>query len=197
MDFWNSQLTEKSWKILQDFSKEYDFVLIGGWAAYLWAKRQKSRDIDIVVELSELQKLKKRSLSKNDHLRKYEIKIEEIDIDIYVPYFSRLAIKPENIIRYARELEGFKVVSAEALLVLKQGAYDDRKHSAKGEKDKIDIMSLLLFSGIILKDYKSVLKENSLKGYIEILIKIVSSFNDYNQVGLTPGMLKSKKKLIL
>ena len=89
--FWNSLLTEKSWKILQEFREKYDFILIGGWAVYLWAKRQKSKDIDIVVSIDELQKLKKENLVKNDRLKKYEIKTGEIDIDIYASYFSELA----------------------------------------------------------------------------------------------------------
>ena len=74
MEFWNSDLTEKSWKILREFKKDHNFVLIGGWATYLWARRQKSKDIDIVVEIDELQKLKNEGLSKNDNLKKYEIK---------------------------------------------------------------------------------------------------------------------------
>jgi len=51
MEFWNNTLTEKSWKILQQLKKEnFDFVLIGGWAAYLWTKLHKSKDIDIVIK---------------------------------------------------------------------------------------------------------------------------------------------------
>ena len=146
MKFWNSLLTEKSWKILQDFGKKYDFILIGGWATYLWAKQQKSKDIDIVVEIKELQKLKAESLSKNDRLKKYEIKIEDIDIDIYVSHYSKLTIPPEDLKKYAKKIEGFKVLSPEALMILKQGAYEDRKNSLKGEKDLVDIMSLIFSS---------------------------------------------------
>jgi len=77
MEFWNSQLTEKSWKILQDISQQYNFILIGGWAIYLWTKQQKSKDIDIIVGIDELQKLKKANISKNDNLKKYELKFPE------------------------------------------------------------------------------------------------------------------------
>ena len=197
MEFWNSQLTEKSWKILQELKRKYDFILIGGWAIYLWTKQQKSKDIDIVVNIEELQKLKAENLSKNDHLKKYEIKTGEIDIDIYVSHFSKLAVAPENLEKYARDVEGFRVISQEVLLVLKQGAYEDRKNSTKGEKDKIDILSLLFFSDINLKHYKSVLKEYSLTHYLEGLLNLVRSFNDYNSLGLTPRELKLKKKAVL
>ena len=68
MEYWNTLLTEKSWVLLQEIRKKYQFVLIGGWAIYLWARRQKSKDIDIVVSIDELQKLKQENLEKNDHL---------------------------------------------------------------------------------------------------------------------------------
>lgn len=197
MEFWNSQLTEKSWKILQELRKKYNFILIGGWAIYLWTRQQKSKDIDIVVEISELQKFKNESLSKNDNLKKYEIKIEEIDVDIYASHFSKLAIAPENLKKYTKKVEGFNVVSPEALIILKQGAYEDRKDSIKGEKDKIDILSLLFFSGVNFKSYKSILKEYSLIHYIENLISLIRNFKDYNYLHFTPREFKLKKELIL
>ena len=197
MEFWNSQLTEKSWKILQELRRKYDFILIGGWATYLWTKQQKSKDIDIVVEIKELEKLKAESLSKNDHLKKYGIKIEEVDVDIYVSHFSKLEIAPENLKKYIKKVEGFKVVSPEVLLILKQGAYKDRENSVKGEKDKIDILSLLFFSDINFKSYKSILREYSLISYTEKLLDLVKNFKDYNSLNLTPREFKIKKKFIL
>jgi len=50
-EFWNSLLTEKSWEILQELRKDYNFILIGGWAVYLLTKQKKSKDIDIVIGL--------------------------------------------------------------------------------------------------------------------------------------------------
>src|SRR3989344_4490106 len=96
-EYWNSLLTEKSWQILQDLRREYNFILIGGWAVYLFTKQQKSKDIDIVVGINELEKLKGGGLGKNDNLKKYEIKKEEIDVDIYVEHYSKLAIPVEDI----------------------------------------------------------------------------------------------------
>ncbi len=197
MEFWNSQLTEKSSRILQELKRKYNFILIGGWAAYLWTKQQKSKDIDIVVEINELQKLKAESLSKNNNLKKYEIKIEEIDIDIYVSHFSKLAIAPENLKKYVRKIEGFRVVAPEVLIILKQGAYENRKDSVRGEKDKLDILSLLFFSEIDFKYYKSVLKEYSLTHYIKNLISLIRNFKDYHSLNLTPREFKLKKELIL
>ena len=197
MEFWNSQLIEKSWEVLQDLKKKYDFILIGGWAIYLWTKQQKSKDIDIVVSISELQKLKQENLSKNDNLRKYEIKRGEIDVDIYVSHFSKLIIPPEYIENYISKIEGFSVISKEALLVLKQGAEIERRNSPKGEKDKIDIMSLLFFSDINFNVYKAILKKYSLEHFIDSLISILKAFKDYNSINLTPREFKKTKENIL
>ncbi len=197
MEFWNSLLTEKSWRILQEINKKYKFILIGGWANYLWTRQQKSKDIDIVVDIKELQNLKQEKLAKNDALKKYEIKIEEIDVDIYVSYFSKLAIPAEDLKKYTSKIEGFNVVCPEVLLILKQGAEFDRGNSAKGQKDKIDIMSLLLFAEIDMKKYKTVLKNYKLEDYIDRLINLISEFVDYESFGLAPREFKLKKKELI
>lgn len=197
MEFWNSLLTEKSWNLLKEIRKKYDFILIGGWAVYLWTKQQKSKDIDIVVDINELQKLKQEQLIKNDRLKKYEIKSGEIDIDIYVPYFSKLTIPAEDIKNYSAELEGFNVISREALLVLKQGAEIERRNSSKGEKDKIDIVSILFFSGINFKTYSGILKKYRLDAYLNNLTALLKSFKEYNSLNLNPREFKIKKEKIL
>lgn len=177
--------------------KKYDFILIGGWATYLWTKQLKSKDIDIVVDINELQKLKQEQLIKNDRLKKYEIKFEEIDIDIYVPYFSKLTIPAEDIKNYSTGLEGFNVITPEALLVLKQGAEIERGNSVKGEKDIIDIVSVLFFSGINLKNYAGILKKYKLEAYLNNLIALLKNFKDYDSLNLNPREFKLKKEKIL
>lgn len=49
-EFWNSDITEASWRGLQELKREIDFVLIGGWAVYLYSRLQKSKDIDVIVD---------------------------------------------------------------------------------------------------------------------------------------------------
>src|SRR3989344_1709977 len=149
MDYWNDIITEKSWEILQKIKKlPIDFILIGGWATYLWTKMHKSKDIDIIIKnFDDLKYLKENyDLRKNDRLKKYEIKIEDIDIDIYVPYYSNLTMDISEISKHTTKIENFNVVSPEVLLILKQGAERDREYSVKGDKDRIDIVALLLFS---------------------------------------------------
>lgn len=33
-EFWSDTVTRASWEKLADFSRRFDFILIGGWAAY-------------------------------------------------------------------------------------------------------------------------------------------------------------------
>ena len=195
-EYWNSLLTEKSWKILQEL-RNYNFILIGGWAVYLHAKKQKSKDIDIVVGIKELEKLKKFGLNKNDNLRKYEIKREETDIDIYVEYYSKLTIPAEDIKNYSVNIEGFKVASKELLLILKQDAFKNREFSVKGEKDMIDIMNLLLFCEIDFKEYGRILEMYKIESYFNELRKMIINFKDYNALNLNPREFKIKKNKIL
>lgn len=194
--FWNSLLTEKSWKILQEIKHKHNFILIGGWAVYLLARQQKSKDIDIIIDLTELKKFDKSELRKNDNLKKYEIKKEEIDIDIYLEYYSKLAIPVEDIKNYAVEIEGFKVLCPEALLILKQSAYLDRINSIKGEKDKIDVASLVFFSKINFKKYNDILKKYKLS-YFKELKMLIKNFKEYDSLNLNPREFKLKKNKIL
>lgn len=197
MEFWNSLLTEESWKILQELNKKYNFILIGGWAVYLWTKNQKSKDIDIVVDILELQKLKQENLIKNDRLKKYEIKRGEIDIDIYVSHFSKLAIPAEDIKKYASKVEGFNVTIPELLLILKQRAFQEREYSVKGEKDKLDILSILFFTEFDFKKYFMIVKSYKLESYVRSLIRIISTFQDYARFSFILRELKLKKKFII
>ena len=69
--FWHESVTGESWQLLQRLAKSHKFVLIGGWAAYLHARTQKSKDIDIVVDHGQLRALDADfAVSKNERLKK-------------------------------------------------------------------------------------------------------------------------------
>ena len=193
MEYWNTIITEKSWQVLQKIRREIDFVLIGGWAAYLWAKSHKSKDIDIVVDYKELNKLKLNyNLKKNDNLKKYEIKVDEIDVDIYIPFYSELPII-DKIKNYAAIVEGFKVVKPEALLILKQAAEASRSSTEKGLKDRIDIMDLLLKCSIDFAEYINLIEKEKLNNFKRRLLDIVSKFNEPKYLDLSPRQFKLKR----
>lgn len=144
MNYYRDQVTQKSWQILTGLVSQYQFVLIGGWAVWLYTKQLKSKDIDIVIGLDQLGKISTYfNLIKNDRLHKYEIRQEEIQIDVYVPFYSRLGIPAEEILQRVVNLEGFMVPTPEILLKLKMVAYEGRKGSDKGRKDLVDMVSLL------------------------------------------------------
>lgn len=158
--FWHNFVTEKSFTFLQEFAKRFQFVLIGGWAVYFHTKALKSKDIDIIVEFEELEKLKQQfPITKNERLKKYEIKADGFDVDIYVPHYSDLGVPLDEVIQNTISIEGFLVPRKEVLLALKLYVYEQRKGSLKGKKDLIDIISLLYYGKIapkIIKDSKTL-----------------------------------------
>lgn len=200
MEFWNSILTEKSWESLQDLQKKpFQFIVIGGWAAYLWTKQHKSKDLDIILpEFKDLDYLKKEyALKKNDTLKKYEIVFGEIDVDIYVPHYSKLGLPITEIVKHTTKIEGIQVVLPEILLILKQSAELDRRNSIKGRKDRVDIITLLLFTEINFSKYQGLLVQYHLEPYSSELKKIILEFRDFDYVGLNPRQYKPKKKELL
>src|SRR3972149_11931751 len=71
MNFYHNLVTEKSWHLLLTLRKRYRFILIGGWAVFLYTQALKSKDIDLVVEYGELEKLREAfGVSKKDRLPK-------------------------------------------------------------------------------------------------------------------------------
>ncbi|OGG12415.1 hypothetical protein A2875_01435 [Candidatus Gottesmanbacteria bacterium RIFCSPHIGHO2_01_FULL_46_14] len=77
--YYRNQVTQKSWNFLCGLVKRYSFVLIGGWAVWLYTHALKSKDIDIVVTRADLGKLGKDfPLIKNARLKKYEINQGEV-----------------------------------------------------------------------------------------------------------------------
>ncbi|HCM82328.1 MAG: hypothetical protein UV63_C0010G0007 [Microgenomates group bacterium GW2011_GWC1_43_11] len=144
MDYYRDTVTDKSWQTLQALRHEYDFVLIGGWAVWLYTHQLKSKDIDIIVSMESLVKIKEKfTVTKNNRLSKYEAIVDEIQIDIYVPFWSKLGLPAEDIMALSHNIGGFRVPQPEILVILKQIAYGARSGSSKGYKDMLDIMSLL------------------------------------------------------
>ena len=141
MPYYRDQVTQKSWELLQRLAKNYRFVLIGGWAVWLYTHQLKSKDIDLVVDFDVLEKLRRAfPLFKNERLKKYEIAQDTIQIDIYVPHYSQLG----TAISKTTVVDGFTVPLPETLIALKSVAYSNRTGSSKGRKDLVDIISLLL-----------------------------------------------------
>lgn len=198
MEYYHNLITEKSFKTLQELKRNFRFILIGGWAVFLYSKNLKSKDIDIIVEYEELERLKNKfNLTKNERLKKYEIKQEEIDIDIYLPHYSRLGLPVEEIKNYAVSREGFSVPEIEILLILKQFVFEQRQGSPKGEKDRLDILSLLKLKEVNWRFYFELLKKYRLQNFKPRLVALLKSAKDAPELGLNEyAMAKLRKEIM-
>lgn len=200
MEFWSDIIIERSFKILQELRKKLDFILIGGWAVYFITKAIKSKDIDIIVDFNTLSKIKlEADLKKNEKLKKFELIIENVSVDIYVPYYSQFAIPIEEIMKNTIILENFKIPIPEILLILKQEAEIQREASVKGQKDRVDILSLCLSNRIDWNIYRELVERFNLKIYLERLKKIIrTGKEEFRYLGLkNPREIKRIKERIL
>lgn len=197
-EFYHDLITEKSFRILQDLKRKFDFILIGGWAIFLYTKALKSKDIDIVIDYDQLEKFKKElSIFKNERLKKYEAKLEEIDIDIYLPFFSDLGFPVEEIKNFVQSIEGFQVPIPEILLILKIKPYFERKGTPKGEKDFLDIFTLISNEKVDWQLYKELVEKYNLQNINQKLKEIISSAKAIPQLNLLNHQISRLKKKIL
>lgn len=173
MAYYHNIITQKSWEELTKLGKICNFVLIGDWATYLYTKTLKSKDIDILTEYEELGKLREiYNVTKNERLKKYEARREEIQIDIYLPHYSVIGIPVEELMKQTSSFEGFTLLKKEWLLALKIYVLSQRTRSTKGEKDFLDVLSLFqtdIDTAKLLKIIKKYKLENALKIFMEIL----------------------------
>lgn len=195
MEFWNDIAIDRSYQILQELSKKVDFILIGGWAVYFFTKAIKSKDIDIIVDFENLSKIKSElGIKKNVFLKKYESEVEGVSIDIYVPYYSEFAVPAEVIMKKTMVVENFKIPKPSSLLILKQQAEIQRNDSIKGQKDRVDIISLAKSGKVNWKHYKELVEMYGLEEYARRLGKIVRSARiEFEYLGITD--LREIKKI--
>lgn len=197
-EYYHHIVTDKSFKILQELQRTYDFIVIGGWAVFAWTKSLKSKDIDVVFDYPELEKFKSRyELAKNDRLKKYEAKDGEVDIDIYVNNYSNPGLPAEDIAQYSVSRGGFRVPRPEVLLLLKQTAHEARQGTPKGEKDAIDIVSLLSLDEIDFSFYKKLLALYGQEDWQEKLKALLKNRPEMPECGLNQHAFSRLKARIL
>jgi hypothetical protein len=195
--FYHDIITQKSWEELTKLGKKCNFVLIGGWATYLYTKSLKSKDIDILVEYEELGKLRKiYNVTKNERLKKYEARREEIQIDIYLPHYSTIGIPIEVLIKQTSSFEGFTLLKKEWLLALKIFVLSQRVRSTKGEKDFLDILSLFQINVDSVKLSK-IIKEYQLENALKVFMEILSERNEALELNLNRHKYKKLKNDII
>ncbi len=198
MQYYHDLITKKSFNVLKHFKQEYQFILIGGWAVFLYTKGLKSKDVDIILDYEELSRLKENfEVIKNERLKKYEIKIEGIDVDIYLPYFSNPGLPCQEIKKFTLTKENFTLPIPETLLILKQNAFLERKESPKGAKDKIDIFSLLLLESFDFSKYKNLLKKYHKEKLLLCLKELLKKTFEIKELQISRHKMAQLKKKIL
>lgn len=198
MNFYHDLITQKSWQALQDLRKQYNFILIGGWAVFLYTQALKSKDIDVVMEYQELEKLRENlPLVKNDRLKKYEARSEEVEIDIYVPFYSNPGLPTEDLNKFVVSLEGFMVVEKEVLSILKQKAFRERAATPKGRKDLIDLVSLFQLSDFDWEKYRNLVVAYQVEAYARFTQNVISKTIEMEELNLNRHKMARLKKRIL
>ena len=133
-------------------------ILIGGWATFVRVGGEISLDIDLITSQESRHKLEQLmtdlSPSNNHQGRKLRATIDDVHLDIYLPYESQLGsklrLKVEVLAEYPDELsfEKWTLLRLEAHIATKMAALLDRHFSEKGQKDAREILALLNLEGV-------------------------------------------------
>ena len=132
-------------------------ILIGGWATFVRVGGEISLDIDLIISPETRHKLEHLmtdlSPSNNHQGRKPRATIDNVHLDIYLPYESQLGgklrLKVEVLAEYPDDLsfEKWTLLRLEAHIATKMAALLDRHFSEKGQKDAREILALLKQDG--------------------------------------------------
>ena len=133
-------------------------ILIGGWATFVRVGGEISLDIDLITSQESRHKLEQLmtdlSPSNNHQGRKLRATIDNVHLDIYLPYESQLGgklrLKVEVLAEYPDELsfEKWTLLRLEVHIATKMAALLDRHFSEKGQKDAREILALLNLEGV-------------------------------------------------
>lgn len=133
-------------------------ILIGGWATFVRIGGEISLDIDLITSQESRHKLEHLmtdlSTSNNHQGRKLRATIDDVHLDIYLPFESQLGgklrLKVEVLAEYPDNLsfEKWTLLRLEAHIATKMAALLDRHFSEKGQKDAREILALLKLEGV-------------------------------------------------
>jgi hypothetical protein len=195
VEFWREDAVERSWLVLRRLHELADFVTIGGWGVYFWAKKLKSRDIDIYMDQDNFYRLQGGALKegftirRNPRLRKFEALIEGVEVDIYTPFMCNLVVPYLDVFRegMTSNIEGFRVAVPEVLLLLKAQAAKERWQAERGMKDRADVISLLAFVDLKFDLLKNLFKKyDPKKQLLRVILRTLrESRAEYKALGLS------------
>ena len=178
-------------------------ILIGGWATFVRVGGEISLDIDLITSQESRHKLEQLmtdlSPSNNHQGRKLRATIENVHLDIYLPYESQLGgklrLKVEVLAEYPDELsfEKWTLLRLEAHIATKMAALLDRHFSEKGQKDAREILALLKLEGVDPAVAAEVLDRASTVDIQELPAMIGGTFD---LIGNIIRLTKADQKLI-
>ena len=67
-DYYHQHITDKSWLVLQGLGKECSFILIGGWAVYLYTHREHWKD-DLMILVRNRSNIPELGLNEHQYAR--------------------------------------------------------------------------------------------------------------------------------
>lgn len=133
-------------------------ILIGEWATFIRVGGEISLDIDLITSQGSRHKLEQLmtdlSPSHNHQGRKLRATLDNVHLDIYLPYESqlgdRLRLKVEVLAEYPDQLkfEKWTLLRLEAHIATKMAALLDRHFSEKGQKDAREVLALLKLENV-------------------------------------------------
>ena len=179
-------------------------ILIGGWATFIRIGGEISFDIDLITSKESRHKLEQvvsdLSASNNHQGRKLRATVDDVHLDIYLPFESKLGdklrLRAEVLAEYADEdtFEKWKLLNLEAHIATKLAALLDRHFSLKGTKDAREVLALLKLDDVSPAIAAEVLtRASSLEA--SVLPNLISEAFDL--IPATVPLSKLDKKLVL
>ena len=178
-------------------------ILIGGWATFVRVGGEISLDIDLITSQESRHKLEKLvtdlSPSNNHQGRKLRATIDDVHLDIYLPFESQLGgklrLKVEVLAEYPDEhsFEKWTLLRLEAHIATKMAALLDRHFSEKGQKDAREILALLMLDGVDSAVAAEVLDRASTVDIHELPAMISDAFD---LIGTILKLSKADQKLL-
>jgi hypothetical protein len=178
-------------------------ILIGGWATFVRVGGEISLDIDLITSQESRHKLEQLmtdlSPSNNHQGRKLRATIDDVHLDIYLPFESQLGsklrLKVEVLAEYPDEVsfEKWILLRLEAHIATKMAAILDRHFSEKGQKDAREILALLKLDGVDPVIAAEVLDRASTVDIQELPAMIGEAFD---LIGTIVKLSKADQKLI-
>lgn len=146
---------EKLWKAVTEVQHGFEpgAVFIGGVAVYAHTKDSVkfqsyfafSHDADFMISVADYTDLKDiEQVTSNRRLSKSQFYKAGFEFDVYVQGHNNLAVPYDEVVAASELHAGVRVACLEHLAVLKLKAFEDRRGSAKGDKDEDDLLKILL-----------------------------------------------------